>query len=369
MEHRSKELDGVRGVAVLMVLAAHIFPHAEVFWNNSIASFLSIVTAMGLTGVDFFFVLSGFLITSILLNNKGQRHYFRNFYAKRSLRIFPAYYFCITVLFAGYFVFGKTSIQTILSSGFWFYTYLHNWIYAINSAPGLYFGHLWSLAIEEQFYFTWPLVIYFVDRKYLFNIGGGAILVALAVRVFVVFLLGNLEIINTFPYYSTITKIDGLMIGSLIAVAFQKKELKAQLAKDAPKLLLMFATVVGICVAVQPLSPIWNNRSMLTIGLTAVALLAGSLIVLLQTQEEQHPLRRFFRQPGLLFFGKYSYALYLFHWPVASILITLYGDSGYTGWFPWLAFLFVYFTGTIAVALLSWNLLEKHALKLKRYFE
>jgi peptidoglycan/LPS O-acetylase OafA/YrhL len=368
-EHRLKELDGVRGVAVLMVMTAHIFSQAEVFWKNGLTEFFSLATAMGLTGVDFFFVLSGFLITSILLKNKGQQHYFRNFYARRSLRIFPVYYFCITIIFIGYFVFGNASIQTVFSTGFWFYSYLHNWIYAINAAPGLYFSHLWSLAIEEQFYLTWPLVIFFVDRKYLFQIGTGVILLALAVRIFVVFGLGNLDIINTFPYYSTITRIDSLMVGALIAVAFQTDTLKQQLAKDAPKLLLMFFVVVGACVAVQPASPIWNNRSMLTIGLTVIALLAGALIILLQTQEENHPARRFFRLPSLLFFGKYSYALYLFHWPIASLLITLYGKSNATGWPVWLSFLIIFYGGTILAALLSWNLLEKHALKLKRHFE
>jgi peptidoglycan/LPS O-acetylase OafA/YrhL len=163
--------------------------------------------------------------------------------------------------------------------------------------------------------------------------------------------------------------MDSLILGALVAIAFQSTSNRSKLAKDAPIILLMISFVIGICIAAQPNSPIWNNRAMLTIGLSTLAIFGALLIVFLQTRPEDHFARVFFRNPVLTFFGKYSYALYIFHWPITSLAIAVYGNSGYMGWGMWLFFVGGCYLCTIVAALISWNLVEKHALKLKRYFE
>ena len=365
---RVPELDGIRGIAVLMVLAFHILSHAEFFYHSPLARFFYWSTQMGWAGVDLFFVLSGFLITNILLEKKGQKHYFRNFYMRRVLRIFPVYYLCLTVIFIGGFYDSSITGVSTTSTIFWFYSYLQNWLFASGSGPALYFVHFWSLAIEEQFYLFWPFVVYYADQKALMKIGGVAIFGALFLRILFVFILDRPDILNTFPQYSTITRIDSLMIGSLIAIGLQSVSLKDGLIKDAPRVLAYATLIVVACFLIQPDSPLTNNGAMLTVGYSGLAIMTGALIVVLLTKEDANLARRIFRHRILTFFGKYSYALYVFHWPVTSFIIEYYIKKGYQGLVPWLMFIVGAFAISLVLALLSWKLMEKPILGLKRYF-
>jgi len=106
----------------------------------------------------------------------------------------------------------------------------------------------------------------------------------------------------------------------------------------------------------------------MTVGLSGLALMTGALIIVLLTRDEANFGRRFFRHPTLTFFGKYSFALYVFHWPVTSLFIEYYIQQGYQGFVPWLLFILGCFSISLILALLSWNLMEKPILSLKRYF-
>src|SRR5258706_9569028 len=101
---------------------------------------------------------------------------------------------------------------------------------------------------------------------------------------------------------------------------------------------------------------------MLTIGFSALGLFGGVVIIILQTQQENHYLRILFRNPILTFFGKYSYALYIFHGPITFLVIAVYGNRGHIGWGAWLLFVGSCYLATVVTALVSWNLIEKHAL-------
>lgn len=371
MKKRFDEFDGLRGIAILMVMAYHIIPEGENLFSNPLTKFLTTISQMGWAGVDLFFVLSGFLITGILLEQKEKQGYFRNFYARRILRIFPVYYLSLTVLFSIYLLTGMADIHTILTTGLWYYSYQQNWIYSMNAGPGLYFSHFWSLAIEEQFYLVWPLIIYFANPKQIFRIGAVLIGIAFMLRIYIVFFLGDVNISNTFPIYSSVTRMDSLIVGGLLAVVFLSEDGRDKLAKNMLLVLSLSILVIGACIATHPASPLWNNAAMLTIGFSDIALLGGALIIYLQTSHPNNYLRAFFRNPVLTFHGKYSYAMYIFHWPIASLAITTYinGPTPHTGWVQWVLYTGGCYIFTLSAALISWNLVEKHALSLKRYFE
>ena len=362
---RILELDGLRGIAILMVLAFHIFPVAEQFSNQGFTAWISKLSSMGWAGVDVFFVLSGFLITSILIREKNHPHYFRNFYTRRVLRIMPVYYLLITILFVVNFLAGWIDIKTVLKSAAWFYTFTGNWLYAFNDVRGFYFEHLWSIAIEEQFYLVWPIIVLRYEPKKISKIGIATMLFALLTRVVLVFFSKDYG--NTFPYYATISRLDGLMLGSMIATGFQTG-LISQFPKNAAKFLIISLAIICTCIVYKPDALLWNNELMLTVGFSALALLAGALIIIAQTWNEAHFLRRFFRFPVLLFLGKYSYALYLFHWPVLFLIMNLFLKISSVGFIPWLVFSLACFFVTIGLSFISWNILEYPILELKRYF-
>src|SRR3954471_24953128 len=167
-------LDGVRGVAILLVMAIHFVGDATAY--TRLQALVVKAAGYGLLGVDLFFVLSGLLITGLLLDAKGQTHYFRNFYARRTLRIFPLYYFVLAILFL---VLPRLWPLTPLMEDArahqgWLWTYTANFYIAARSswAALTYVTHFWSLAIEEHFYLLWPLVVFCFRRQILERICG-----------------------------------------------------------------------------------------------------------------------------------------------------------------------------------------------------
>src|SRR5271154_492229 len=147
--HHIRELDGVRGIAALMVFFHHVCfaSLSPVGWNQPV-HFLWTISSMGDSGVDLFFVLSGFLITSLLLPARESPAYYHDFYWKRALRILPLYILCMLgVLF---FVSGSRGYVILCA------LFLSNfaWLFHVETA-----GPFWTLAIEEQFYLIWPTVV------------------------------------------------------------------------------------------------------------------------------------------------------------------------------------------------------------------
>jgi peptidoglycan/LPS O-acetylase OafA/YrhL len=205
-------LDGMRGIAVLCVMVLHFTLVDAVTGTERI--FFD-VARVGWVGVDLFFVLSGFLITGILYDAKGGAHFFRNFYMRRVLRIFPLYYaFLFLVLVAL-----PTVRPTAVVPGetqLWLWTYLSNILFARvgwEGVPG-HTTHLWSLAIEEQFYMLWPLVVFFASRRRLVQICIGAIVFAELTRIGLHYTAPN----GIAGYALMPARIDALGVGALVAV-------------------------------------------------------------------------------------------------------------------------------------------------------
>src|SRR3954466_6828035 len=178
-------LDGLRGVAILLVMLCHFLGLLHT-GNHRLDSLLHLGFGHGWVGVNLFFVLSGFLITGILLDAKSSPRYFRNFYARRTLRIFPLYYGVLFVCFAILPLFPGSNSADFLalrSRQGWLWTYCTNikivldgdWKFA---TPLLDLGHFWSLAVEEHFYLVWPLLVFLLPTRALVKACIGVIVVA-----------------------------------------------------------------------------------------------------------------------------------------------------------------------------------------------
>lgn len=396
-------LDGMRGLAVLLVM---IFHQLVMQPMNAVDRAAASIAHAGWCGVDLFFVLSGFLITGILLDSREQSHYFRNFYARRTVRIFPLYYaivfLCFIVLpYAGQ-VFDSPLVAKKLERfsatddyQWWYWAYLSNFAMAITGSfqHGV-LGVTWSLAIEEQFYLVWPAVVYFCSRPALKRVCVGLILLAIALRFFLVFVHDTHPMV---PYVLTPTRLDGLAVGALLAIAAREGAGLPAL-RPAAKAALAVGFLAFFSVILVDASLGWNEFSrfgyeatehglgklMQLIGYLALPVAFGGLLVLSVTAAPGTALSRVFCSGIMRTLGKYSYALYLFHLPLRAVIRdTLFGPGGNGSGgplvkFPIIAgsqlpaqivFWIVCSLATLALAWLSWNLYEKHFLKLKKYFE
>ena len=364
-------LDGVRGLAILTVMLYHmtLIDGANAFDRGVLG-----VIKAGWLGVDIFFVLSGFLITGLLYDAKGSAHYFRNFYARRTVRIFPLYYavvaLCLIVL--PRIPHPKAaSFGRIAGDEIWYWLYLSN--FSISNANGWRHAILdisWSLAIEEQFYLLWPAIVFACTRRTLLKVCAGMIVAAILTRAAIAS-TGAHWIHN---YVLTPARMDGLAVGAAIAL-FARGEgglvgLVPAARRAAPvlgALLLGLFAVSGHSAIERPLFQV--------VGFTTLELFLGSLFVLgLTASPTDTWVGRRLGGRFLRTLGKYSYALYLFHLPLRALVRdTVYGAPQ----FPVIAgsllpaqIAFYAAAGlvTFAAAFLSWHLFEKHFLKLKSYF-
>lgn len=375
-------LDGIRGIAIAMVMLSHFFGAYRLHFHfttdlESLATFERVVTKAALAGwvgVDLFFVLSGFLITGILYDAKGPaRQYFRAFYARRVLRIFPAYYGFLILLMVLLPLLGESAAQRSLGGGLaWYGSYLSNIRDAIDPglrADWLFVGHIWSLAVEEQFYLVWPAFVFLFSRKTLLWICGVGAVCALALRV-------SFEIADLPPvleYTLTPARMDTLAVGAVIALSVRSAGDFSSLLRWAPLVAVVSGFALVLLGVLQggftPVDP-WVR----TAGLSGLAILFGAFLVLAIAQSPGSRAHGVLANPSLRWLGRYSYATYLFHLPIATLLArnadfigntpTLFGTS-----LPGVA-VFVVVAGSIslAVAWLSWRVWESHFLKLKRYF-
>lgn len=368
---RIPELDGVRGFAVLLVLMVHILPYNPVSVELPFSKYVHSFSHMGWVGVDIFFVLSGFLITTILLRTKAGDGYFKNFYARRSLRIFPLYYLTITMVFVLVYLFFPDQREEVVFSLPWYYFYVSNWGFSfLTLADPFAIGLTWSLAIEEQFYLIWPLIVCYLNSKRLTVFSLILVISSLILRIVIpyIYISPTVDYGELF-YHATFTRLDSLILGALIAIAYESKSLKKTLNVLAAPVFVVALAMVAYLVYLNPISPLWDNPPMYIYGFTFIALGAGGLIVMLTTYSENNLLRRIFRIRFLSFFGKYSYAIYLFHRIPILFLDKYFKENSISGYPGWFLFSFLALLIPVIMALISWNLFEGPILNLKKYFE
>lgn len=367
------ELDGLRGVAVVLVIAFHLFKRAAYFTAHPILLAVSNLTSIGWVGVDIFFTLSGFLITSILLRAKSGEHYFRNFYVRRVLRIFPLYYAAIVLILL--FV-PKVEPEFTKHLGRMLPLML---LYQQNWAPLLkgfyttqYLGITWSLAVEEQFYFIWPFIVYKLDREKLMKLTIGYIIFSLLARTLATVFYPDLNQVSAFIYYSTFARFEELLFGGLLAVFLTYDGALQKVQRFSMRVFVTsFGTFIALCLLSLPgrPNPGYSSIPLMIGGYTSIALFSAALIGVFITHPPQHILRRFFQNSILTFWGKYSYSMYLFHMTVVLILLDVFWHSSLRGWKAYVLYIVTTYLGTTMIALLTWHLLEKHMLRLKRFFE
>jgi peptidoglycan/LPS O-acetylase OafA/YrhL len=307
-------LDGIRALAVLFVLF-HNFALIETNATLPAKLWTSFV-GVGWIGVQLFFVLSGYLITGILLDERESPRHLRNFYVRRALRIFPLYYAFLAVRLL---VLPRLHLTTALdaphTAGFLFY--VSNWTdLTIGHIDNM--GHLWSLAVEEQFYLVWPWLALLPRRTF------GWACLALILGAFVArlaFLHAGLP--GTWLYVSTITRADALAMGALVALAVRDATGRAWLAR-ALRPLAAVGTLALLVVVVRTHGLSRLNVHVQTYAYTALALLFALLLADV-TLVPGRAYARVLSNRALRRIGTYSYGMYVLHIPFKAAVVTLAG--------------------------------------------
>jgi peptidoglycan/LPS O-acetylase OafA/YrhL len=359
------ELDGVRGLAILLVLLFH-FQATRPHWVPKILTYPMV---LGWSGVDLFFVLSGFLITGILIETRRCPNYLSSFYARRVLRIFPLYLLAVFLCFhVGLPLARRVGLGTAVDGSLepWYWMHASNWpsAYGRDVRP---LSHFWSLSIEEQFYLLWPAVVLLVPPKKLGGTCAGLVVLVCGLRCFAAIHGVEPEALHRL----TVFRLDSLAFGGLVAAVVRSAKWR-EAARRRLRLLSGFA--VGLLVPLLIAGRGATSRPMTTLGYTGFAFLYACLVFgAFEGAGSSGWLAVQLRRPAARAFGKYSYAMYVFHYPIALAQARLLADwsrnlSEASRAGLWLASVVFGILASFALAVLSWNLLEKHFLALKKYF-
>jgi peptidoglycan/LPS O-acetylase OafA/YrhL len=341
-------LDGLRGLAIILVLLNHTFGQGLVHFEGKASLFDNVLASTGY-GVQLFFALSGFLITGILLDSKTSANYFRNFYIRRILRIFPLYYGILFAFVAVALVHGFQDDALFFHRLPWLVTYTSNVLITLRNDWSFIFGshslsHFWSLAVEEQFYFIWPAVVFFASARLLKQVALAAIALGFAARTYLLYVKANL--LGALVFLPC--QVDALAMGAFVALLVREDEALAS-RLGWPLAALAGALWLASCLEMNQL---------ITVGMTAFSLMSAGLLLFCL----YNPWGSVFSNRMLRSFGKYSYAIYVLHVIILPFVIALkpvVGLALFTGIFVGLS----YVGGWT-----SWHLYEVHFLRLKRFF-
>jgi peptidoglycan/LPS O-acetylase OafA/YrhL len=367
------ELDGVRGFAILLVLGLHFLCSQIDQPNSPIEALIKKLTGYGRWGVDLFFVLSGFLITGILWDTRGSRRYFKTFYMRRTLRIFPLYYATLLVLVV--LIPSSLALQyapevlRVRELQGWLWPYLANVYVAKTGAFDIpYVAHFWTLAVEEHFYLFWPFAVGLLSRRTAMGLSVALSVLAVSLRIAV-------GIWGPNPFYAhvlTPCRLDALCIGGFLALAARGPLGTAGVGPLARRWLLPTAGGVLLTSAVHAVSP--GHALTEPLRELFLALCFGCAIVLAATDYGPALYRSWLRAGWLRWLGKYSYGLYVFHGIIAYALgahHTLPYFVGLTGSSlgGLLLQALVATAVSIGISVVSYELFEAPFLRLKKWFE
>ena len=358
-QHRTHypALDGLRGIAILLVVFYHNFGFINYFF-------------FGWLGVDLFFVLSGFLITDVLLRTRNAPNYLKNFYVRRVLRIFPLYYLILIIflIFVPIFAPHILNLDYYFQNQVWFWTYLQNWLFIFHQIPQntLALNHFWSLAVEEQFYLLWPFIILLFRKPKPLIYPLLFLLIGIITLRFILwsFQIENLAYFNLY----TFSRIDGICIGSLLAV----------LRTVNHKAINRYFTIIVLALAALNFVFYFFNKQnqfsypyLAIAGYTTFATIFG-LLVNEGVEGEETTINKLLSFRLLRFFGIISYSLYVFHWPLYLLLSPVLARWSARNLDFINSSIFASLVATILSILLAWlsfHFFEKKFLLLKKRFE
>jgi peptidoglycan/LPS O-acetylase OafA/YrhL len=350
-------LDGLRGLAILAVFLLHYGGGAKS--KQPIIHFFGEFTRAGGLGVDLFFVLSGFLITGILLDTVEDHRYYRVFYMRRILRIFPLYYgVLLGLLLLTHFLHINWQTGHLL-----LFLYLNNLATSIQPSlndlgPYILVGHFWSLAVEEQFYLVWPWLLRLCRNN--------AALVALFAACIVSALLFRWAVVQwglplSVAYYQLPSCMDRLAIGGLLAAGVRRFGLLG-ISRRLP--LIVFLTcsgAVAVCYA----------RIVFMATLVPSLVGAGAASLVWMALWHDSICARIFSLTPLRVLGKYSYGLYVYHQMlkipfdhIRDWMGTHFGSATWTG----ALYIVLALLANLGIAVASYHLFEIHFLRMKGHF-
>lgn len=367
------ELDGLRGLAIVLVVLGHAFLLNP---PDSLGLFADAPLLAPLRGtwigVDLFFVLSGFLISGILLDSRGRKGYFREYYARRILHIFPLYYGFLLV----YFFLVTLLSRSLGPSAFtlkhqsWYWGCIQNWLVVVMDSRARIGGpviHFWSLGVEEQFYVFWPILIACLSRHGLVAFCMLLIAGSLALRGFLQGEGWSSESI----YVMTFTRIDLLAWGGLMAALARGSKGPAGLV--VPARIAMIAGAVGLAIAFAVGGTFDHHGPHVQIyGFTAMGLPGAGLVITLITLPVNSAVAIAFRNPVLAYVGLRSYAIYVLHvaitlWARSSVTRNVAGFTG-SAVIGVAAGAIVILILSVAAATLTARFLEEPFLRLRKCF-
>lgn len=365
---RLPQLDGIRGLAILLVLIWHfvVLPTASGPHESVLARVVLHAGLLTWSGVDLFFVLSGFLIGGILIDARESSNYFRTFYVRRAFRILPIYlllvvaYLLVWSVAAGHRgILGET--LGIPMPWYLYFTFTQNFWLAYHTWHSPYLGASWSLAVEEQFYLLLPLIVRLLPRH-------------LLLRSVLVMMLGSticrsLLYLHYGPswgvaaYMLFFSRADALMVGVLCAVLLRDTQWKELLIKKRWATVAS-CTIFGLGVVVLTCKG-WGmgTRPMCTLGFTCLALFYASIVMLVAITPDGL-LSRAFRARWLMWLGRISYGLYLFHGLALGVVSRL----AVADWWLRATTTISAVVAAVCLAQLSWNHLESKLVRLGHAF-
>ena len=347
-------LDGLRGIAVIMVMFAHFPDQGSSPTYERVWSLLQHARP-GYIGVDLFFILSGFLITRILLNERDTsgRISFYNFYLKRTLRIFPIYYLAVAFT-ALYFPDGSVGLPSLLS-------YTFNYYHSLHPAPHP-LEHTWSLAVEEQFYLLWPFVISVLPSRF-GRLVTAVVIPLLALAAAIVFWQAlNSNLAAMLIYQSLPTRMLSLSLGAYLA--FREREGAVFSRRACTGSILLGLIVLTLDVILRADNVITAEGEYWSFALMGYG--AFGLGILAYLTGSASPVARFLALKPLRYVGRISYGLYLYH------LIVLYAlglnQAALDGAGVPLQSILQALLLTFAIAILSFHLVEQPLMRMRNRF-
>ncbi|OJV53738.1 MAG: hypothetical protein BGO31_02455 [Bacteroidetes bacterium 43-16] len=353
-------LDGIRAFAVISVMLFHFYPQG--------------ILTIGWAGVDLFFVLSGFLITNILIKNKDKENYFSSFYMRRVIRIFPIYYLVVIPMLLLNIVLIHIRDWGNIGS---YIVYLQNFA-ALRSEYLFGLAHTWSLAIEEQFYLFFPLIIRVFSIKNSFRITILLIILAIAIRFYSAIAFPGTPYLQSTLIF---TRMDSLLLGGLLPLFIKLYNISfKRLNLVFNVLLLLSGLLIVLSIAnynittlktdsVSEMFAAYGNPNLNTgyghLKYTILAVFFMALIgkIAYTTSPLATKFVKFLSNKPLAYIGKISYGIYLYHWVIQEFF-TL-GLQKVNLEIPAFLLVCIKITLSIVIAALSWNLIEKPILKLK----